>query len=82
MPGSIIIKTNPKDSTTKSDSGLIVVESVNKSSTEVAEIISVGDDRDDLREGTKILFPTSTGMKLDKNIFYLKYEDICAIIEE
>lgn len=83
MPGSIIIKTDAKDSvTTQTSSGLVLVETAAKGTTEVAEVISVGDIREDIKEGTKILFPTSTGMKIDKNIFYLKYEDICAIIQE
>jgi len=82
MPGSIIIKTEGKESVTQTQSGLVLVEKADRGVTEVAEVLSVGDIRADIKEGTKILFPTSTGMKIDKNIYYLKYEDICAIIAE
>lgn len=81
MPGSIIIRTEGKESVTQTQSGLVLVEKAERGVTEVAEVISVGDIRDDIKEGTKILFPTSTGMKIDKNIYYLKYEDICAIVD-
>lgn len=81
MPGSIIIRTEGKESVTQTQSGLVLVEKAERGVTEVAEVISVGDIRDDIKEGTKVLFPTSTGMKIDKNIYYLKYEDICAIVD-
>lgn len=82
MPGSIIICTEDKDSVSQTASGLVIVEKAERSATEVATVLSVGDVRADIKEGTKILFPTSTGMKIDKNIYYLKYEDICAIVSE
>jgi co-chaperonin GroES (HSP10) len=82
MPGSVIIQTNKKDEMQQTASGLFLPETANKSSTEIAEILSVGDERDDLKAGGKILFPTSTGLKIANNIYYLKYEDICAIIGE
>lgn len=81
MPGSIIIRTEGKESVTQTQSGLVLVEKAERGVTEVAEVISVGDIRDDIKEGTKVLFPTSTGMKIDKNVYYLKYEDICAIVD-
>ena len=82
MPGSVIIKIEAKQQVSQTQSGLVLVESESRSSTEVAEVISVGDERDDIKVGTKILFPTSTGLKIDKTTYYLKYEDICAIISE
>lgn len=81
MPGSIIIKVKGKESVSQSASGLIVVEKSELGTTEIAEVLSVGDVRDDIKQGTKILFPTSTGLKIDKNTYYLKYEDICAIVD-
>lgn len=82
MPGSVIIKIKDTESVSTTTSGLIVVNKADRATTEVAEVLSVGDEREDIKEGTKILFPTSTGLKIDKNIYYLKYEDICAIIEK
>ena len=82
MPGSIIIRVKDTESVSATNSGLIVVNKRDVSTTEVAEVLSVGDERDDLKPGSKILFPTATGLKIDKGVFYLKYEDICAIIEE
>lgn len=81
MPGSIIIRTDGKEAVSQTASGLVLVEKAERGITEVAVVLSVGDVRDDIKEGTKILFPTSTGMKIDKNIYYLKYEDICAIVD-
>ena len=80
MPGSVIIKTEDKEQVTQRQSGLVLVESSDKSSTTIAEVISVGDIRDDIRVGTKLIFPTNTGLMIAKNIFYLKYEDICAVV--
>lgn len=82
MPGSIIIQTDGKEAVSQTASGLILVEKADRGTTEVAVVLSVGDDRDDIKEGTKILFPTFTGLKIDKNIYYLKYEDICAIVDD
>lgn len=81
MPGSIIIQTDGKEAVSQTSSGLVLVEKADRGTTEVAVVLSVGDVRDDIKEGTKILFPTSTGLKIDKNIYYLKYEDICAIVD-
>lgn len=81
MPGSIIIQTDGKEAVSQTASGLVLVEKADRGTTEVAVVLSVGDVRDDIKEGTKILFPTSTGLKIDKNIYYLKYEDICAIVD-
>lgn len=81
MPGSIIIQTDGKEAVSQTASGLVLVEKADRGTTEVAVVLSVGDVRDDIKEGTKILFPTSTGLKIDKNIYYLKCEDICAIVD-
>ena len=81
MPGSIIIQTDGKEAVSQTASGLVLVEKADRGATEVAVVLSVGDVRNDIKEGTKILFPTSTGLKIDKNIYYLKYEDICAIVD-
>lgn len=80
MPGSVIIKTEGKEQVTQRQSGLMVVEAADRSATTIAEVISVGDVRDDIKVGTKLIFPTSTGLMIAKNIFYLKYEDICATV--
>lgn len=82
LTGSIIIQTNIHDEPVQNNSGLFVMESKTKATTQIAEIISVGDERDDLKIGMKILFPTDTGLKLDKGIYYLKYDDICAIVND
>lgn len=82
MPGSIIIKAESDDAkVTTTASGLAIVQNVERGTTEIAEVISVGDEREDIKEGTKVLFPTSTGLKIAKDIYYLKYEDICAIVD-
>lgn len=82
MPGSIIIKTETDDAkVTTTASGLAIVQNVERGATEIAEVLSVGDKRDDIKEGTKVLFPTSTGLKIAKNTYYLKYDDICAIVD-
>lgn len=80
MPGSIIIKIDGKEQVETRASGLVVVESAATGTTTVAKILSVGDERDDLKVGMSILFPSSTGLKIDKNVYYLRYEDICAIV--
>jgi len=80
MPGSIIIQMDEKAKVTETASGLVLVEQGDKSTTTVAEIISVGDEREDLKVGMKVLFPNNTGLKIGKNIYYLKYEDICATV--
>lgn len=80
MPGAVIIKIEQKTEITTRESGLLLVEKQDKSATTVAEIISVGDIREDLKVGMKILFPSNTGLQIAKNIYYLKYEDICATI--
>lgn len=81
MPGSIIIQIDaPKEQVSARDSGLFVVEKPELGHTTVAKVLSVGDEREDLKAGMSILFPTATGLKIDKTIYYLKYEDICAII--
>ena len=82
MPGSIIVQINDKQAITELASGILLAESPEKSGVEVAEVIAVGDSREDIVVGSKILFPTATGLKIEKNIFYLKYEDICAIVNE
>lgn len=82
MPGSVILKVTEQSKVEQLESGIVMVSKADTASTEVAEVLSVGDVRDDLKAGTKILFPTSTGLKISKGIFYLKYEDICAIIED
>lgn len=82
MPGSIIIKTEPKEQISELRTGLIMVEAVAKGVTTIAEIISVGDDRADLRNGMKIVFPTATGLLIAPNIYYLKYADICAVVKD
>lgn len=81
MPGSIIISVPEKDEkVSKTESGLFLVNKQEVGTTEIAEVISVGDERDDIKEGTKVLFPTSTGLKIASGIYYLRYEDICAIV--
>lgn len=80
MPGSIIIQIEEKAQVNKQESGLFLVEKVEKAGTTVADVLSVGDEREDLKAGMKILFPTNTGLLIDKNIYFLKYEDICAIV--
>lgn len=83
MSGSVIIKINGLETVSKRDSGLVVVSDTGHSKgTVLAEIISVGDERDDLKVGMKLLFLPSTGMLIAKNTYYLKYEDICAIAIE
>lgn len=82
MPGSILIKVDEQEHVKKSDSGLLyMVESTEKRAVTVSEIIAVGDDREDLKPGMKIVFPTNTGLKIDKHVYYLKYEDICAVLD-
>lgn len=80
MPGSIIIRVKEQESVDKRESGLFVVESKQKAAVEVAEVVAVGDEREDILVGTKIVFPTSTGLKIDSTHYYLKYEDVCAIV--
>lgn len=83
MPGSIIIKIESVEDVVKTAaSGLLIVQKVDAATTTVAEIISVGDERDDLKVGMKILFPSNTGLMIAKNIYFLRYEDICATITE
>lgn len=81
MPGSIIIKTTPKASTTTTESGLTLITKQSESSIEIAEVISVGDaDRVDIKVGDKVVFPNTTGLKIAENIYYLRYDDICAVL--
>lgn len=80
MPGSIIIEVEEKTQVSKQESGLFLVEKTEKAGTTIANVISVGDEREDLKEGMKILFPTNTGLLIAKNTYFLKYEDICAIV--
>ncbi len=80
MPGAVIIKIEAKAEITQRESGLVLVEKADKSATTIAEIISVGDVRDDLKVGMKILFPSNTGLQIAKDTYYLKYEDICATV--
>ncbi len=80
MPGSVIIEIDEKAQVSETKSGLFVVEKADQNNTTVAKILSVGDVRDDLKPGMEILFPHNTGLKIAKNTFYLKYEDICAVI--
>lgn len=82
LRGTIIIRANVQENVSKTDSGLFIVKKEDRETIEVADVISVGEDITDIKVGDKILFPTSTGLRIDKNIFYLKYEDICAKIEE
>lgn len=83
MPGSIIITIKEKTNISKhQNSSLLIVERTNTAGIEVATVVSVGDERDDIKIGTKILFPTETGLKIDANTFVLRYEDICAIVNE
>lgn len=80
MPGSVIIRVEEQEVVNERESGLVVVETKQKAAVEVAEVVAVGDSREDIKVGTKILFPTTTGLKLDSTHYYLKYEDICAIV--
>lgn len=80
MPGAVIIKINAKAGITTRESGLVLVEKTDKATTTIAEIISVGDVREDLKVGMKILFPSNTGLMIAKDTYYLKYEDICATV--
>lgn len=80
LSGRVIIKADIKGQVSERESGLVVVKQTEDTTAIVAEILSVGDERDDLKVGMKILFPPNTGMKIEKNIFYLKYEDICVIV--
>ena len=80
MPGAVIIKINEKAEVSKRDSGIYLVEKADKSATTIAEIISVGDVREDLKVGMKILFPSNTGLQIAKDTYYLTYEDICATV--
>ena len=82
MPGSIIIKVNIREELEQTQSGLVLITNDKMGATEVAEVLSVGDERDDIKVGTKVLFPPTTGMSIGKGIYYLKYEDICAIITD
>lgn len=82
MPGSVILKVTVKDEIEQRESGLFLVTKEKMNSTEIAEVLSVGDERDDIRVGTKVLFPPTTGMSIGKGIYYLKYEDICAIVSD
>lgn len=82
MPGSIIIKVNIREEMEQTQSGLVLITKDKMGATEVAEVLSVGDERDDIKVGTKVLFPPTTGMSIGKGIYYLKYEDICAIITD
>ena len=82
MPGSVIIKINEKADVETRDSGIMLVTKEKYGATEVAEVLSVGDERDDLKVGMKILFPPTTGLNISKGIYYLKYEDICAIVSD
>ena len=83
MPGSIIIQIADVSDVVKThSSGLMLVEKTNAATTTVADVLSVGDEREDLKPGMKILFPSNTGLMIAKNIYYLRYEDICATISE
>ena len=82
MPGSVIIKIDEKEQVEQRESGLLLVTKDKHSATEVAEVLSVGDERDDIKVGSKILFPPTTGLNIGKGIYYLKYDDICAIVSD
>lgn len=80
LSGHIIIQA-AEPSKVEETHGILVVNNVDEGQTTVAEIISVGDDRDDLKVGMKTLFQTNIGLKLDKNHYLLKYEDITALVD-
>lgn len=81
MPGSIIIRIPQKEDTTVTASGIVLANKQDVAGVVTAEVLSVGDtERTDVKVGDKIVFPTSSGLLIDKNIYYLKYDDICAVI--
>lgn len=82
MAGTVILSVPEKDTVEQLDSGIIVTHTKDVGSTEVALVLSAGEDCGDIKDGSKILYQTNTGFKLDKGVYYLKYADIIALIEE
>lgn len=81
LSGYVILRV-PEIEKVEDKRGILVVNDLDTGKTVVAEIISVGDERDDLKVGMKTLFQTNIGLSLDKEHYLLKYCDITALIDE
>ena len=82
MRGTLILSAPEKDRIEERESGLLVANAKDTGSTEVATVLSAGEECGDIVDGSKILYQTNTGFRLDKGVFYLKYEDVIAVIED
>lgn len=82
MRGTLILSAKEAERIEQRDSGLLIANAKDAGSTEIATVLSAGEDCGDITDGSKILYQTNTGFRLEKGIFYLKYEDVIAIIED
>lgn len=81
LRGTLILEVPVKDNIEQTKGGILIANNKTTGTTEIATVLSAGEDCGDIKDGSKILYQTNTGYKLDTGIHYLKYEDVIAVIE-
>lgn len=72
----LLVKEKKEETT---ESGLIIPESAKMESLVEAEVVDVGPDVEDLKAGDLVYFKSAGNeIKLDKHIYFIRYERLVA----